>query len=620
MGSSKSVTIGYRYYMGLHFGLSYGPIDSLLNIQVGELEAWTGNHTSSGTIYINKPDLFGGDKREGGIQGNLDLMFGEAAQPANTYLTNTQGALQPAYRGIFSAVFNQGLVSSMTQYIKPWAFKVRRVVAGWGTNDGTAWYSAKAQITLDNGDVGMNPAHIVYQCLTDQTWGMSYDAGMIDDASFTEAADAFYAEGLGLCLAWTRQGSIESFLQIVMDHAGAVVAQDRRTGKFILHAIRPIADPSSLPLFDASNIAALDSFQRASVAETINEVTVNYVDSVTGKASSLTVQNLANIHAQGGVVAQSREYGGLATYGLAARIAERDLTISSTPLAKYKFKANRQAYNLIPGDCIRFSWAKLGITEVVLRILRMDYGDLQNGAITIEAVEDVFSLPSASYAQEQAGLWEPPSTATIAPPEYRLIEGTFRDLVLVAGQTFADAANDTSGFVVGVAVRPTGLSIAFDLHTRVSPADYVEAASGDWSPTGVLTEAVGPTDTFIILAFAADLDQVLAGMPALLGDEIVRVDDIDVATRTVTIARGCVDTVPQPHPEGERFWCLGDWGAPDQTEYTTGEEVDGKFLTATTSGTLAIGSAPSDSVTITGRQGRPYPPGKLRINGLAYPQ
>ncbi|WP_311975719.1 hypothetical protein [Ralstonia mannitolilytica] len=62
---SKSVTVGYRYYAGMHLALCHGPVDSLNRIVVGERTAWSGSLTSSGRIAINQPDLFGGDDREG---------------------------------------------------------------------------------------------------------------------------------------------------------------------------------------------------------------------------------------------------------------------------------------------------------------------------------------------------------------------------------------------------------------------------------------------------------------------------------------------------------------------------------------------------------------------------
>ncbi len=615
---SKSVTVGYRYYMGLHFGICHGPVDSLMNIEIGTRAAWSGNQTSNGAIYINQPTLFGGDKREGGIQGTLDVMLGGSTQGTNSYLASKQGTPQPAYRGLLTAVYNKGLIAANNPYIKDWAFRVRRILYGWG-NDATAWYSAKAAITLADGNLAMNPAHIVYQVLTDPTWGMGYDPGLIDTVSFTAAADKFYSEGLGLCIAWTKQTSIQVFLQNIIDHAGAAVGQDRRTGKFVLNAVRATADPSSLKSFDESNVISLDSFQRTSLAETINEVTVAYVDVTNGKTATVTVQNLANIQAQGGVVAQTKEYPGIPNYALAVRVAERDLRATSTPVAKYKFKTNRAAYNILPGDAIKFSWAKLGIVNTVLRVLKLDYGDLENGTITIEASEDIYDLPLASYVQQQQDLWVAPSTAAVGPSYYDLKEATFQDLASNLGHTEAIAVPATSGYAVGVAARPSGVNMNYELWTKVGAADYALAASGDWSPNGTLTNSITPATTSISLSATSDLEYVTVPALAYIENEIVRIDAIDASASTATIARGCSDTVAASHAAGARVWFYDLLASVDTTEYTNGETVYGKFRTITTTEELAIASSPSDTLTIASRAIKPYPPGLFRITNYAYP-
>lgn len=92
---SKSVTVGYRYYAGMHLALCHGPVDSLNKIVVGERTAWSGSLTSSGQITINQPDLFGGDDREGGIVGAVDLVMGNASDGQNDYLASSSA---PTYR------------------------------------------------------------------------------------------------------------------------------------------------------------------------------------------------------------------------------------------------------------------------------------------------------------------------------------------------------------------------------------------------------------------------------------------------------------------------------------------------------------------------------------------
>lgn len=615
----KSVLVGYRYYMGLHFGLCHGPVDALLEIRAGDRTAWSGTHASSGTVTIEAPNLFGGDDREGGVAGSLDVMMGEQTQAANAYLTAVQGGQQPAYRGFVGAVFRGadggGMVGAMNPYIKPWSFKVRRVSQGWRT---PVFYSSKAAITM--GAVqAMNPAHIIYQCLTDTEWGMGYPTAMIDTSSFTAAADALHAEGFGLCLQWARQDTIENFLRLVIDHIGAVLLPDRTTGRWTLRLIRGDYTPSSLPLFDETNIVELSSYQRATEYGLPNEITVVYRDPTTNKDAPVTVQNAASIQAQGGIVHQTRQYPGIPTAALAGRVAMRDLAASSTPLAKVQFVANRQAYAVKPGDPIRFAWSRLGIAQMILRVGRVDYGELRNGRVVIEAVEDVFGLPSAVYLGQQAGQWTAPSNAPQPSGAVQTIEAPYRDVYQVTEPGTLGTYDDQSCFVLGVAKRPSsGLPLSVEFQTRVGTAAYVARDTQPWTPHGVTAAAISRTDTTVTLAAGAtDLSQLAVGDCALLGTEIVRIDGI--SGNVLTIARGCLDTVPQAHAAGTVFWGYDRFAAADRTEYANGENVNGRYITIATGGRLADGSAPVSSVTTARRFGRPYPPGDLKLNGARYP-
>jgi len=611
----KSVTVGYRYYMGLHMGLCYGPVDALLEVRGGDRTAWTGSQTASGTITINAPDLYGGEEREGGMAGDMDVMMGEATQTANAYLTSVQGGLQPGYRGILSTVWKGGLIAAMNPYIKPIAYRVRRLTAGWRT---AVFDPGRAGIDLAAGLKGMNPAHILYQCLTDPEWGMGYPTGAINTASWLAASQTFYDEGFGLCLQWTASEPIEQFVQRICDHVGAVLSVDRRTGEFLLSTIRSDYTVSALPLFNDDNIIELESFQRRTLPETVNQVTVIYRDQLTNKDVPVTFHDLANITGQGGVVAQTKQYPGIATFALASRAALRDLQTGAAMLAKVRFTTDRTAYALRPGSVIRWSWPKLGIVDMPLRIGRIDYGSLTAGQITIDAVEDIFGLPATTYLEQQVPGWTPPSTSPVAPPQVLTIEAPYREVARLT-----DAANfalytDADCFVAGLAARPMNtVALACDFQTRVGAADYETRERAPFAVYGTTAGALTRTATSCTLATATELQLLQVGAAAMLGNEIVRIEAI--SGLTLTLARGCLDTVPQAHAAGAVLWGFQDLTGDDPTTYAAAEIVDGRYLTVATGGTLAEGSGPVSSVTTAQRFGRPYPPGDLQLNAARYP-
>jgi hypothetical protein len=452
---------------------------------------------------------------------------------------------------------------------------------------------------------------------------MGKGTGLIDDASFRAAADAFYAEGMGLCILWTRQGQIQDFVQIILNHAGAVLGQNRRTGLFELRPIRGDYDVEDLPLFDESNVLIVDNYQRPAVPGAINEVTVVFTELTTNKDAGITVQNLANITSQGGIVSESKRYPGLPTADLAARVAMRDLKSVSTPLARVRMQVNRQGYNILPGDVIRWNWPKLGIENLVLRVLTAGAGTVTDGAILLECGEDVFGLPTATYVAQEPSGWQDPSTAPAVAP-YRLIqEASYFQILRTMSPGDLSVLPDDAGFVSTLAVRPSSDSVRYRILSRfTSGTTYIDGGSGDFCPTGLLTASLDKVATTLTLNGMVNADLVIVPdgkLYAYLDGEIIRIDAFSAVTGVATIGRGCFDTVAAAHASGARLYFGDGYEASDRVERVDGDSVLVKLLPATGRGVLLEALAPSDTVVMDQRHFRAYPPGRLRINSLAYP-
>lgn len=122
-GGGKSYVSGYRYLFGIHMGLGRGPVDELNEIQVGDRTAWIGSVTDNTVIDINAPNLFGGEDKEGGIQGPLHVLMGGPTQTAPTALralfddgmpynvTITGSSLPSAMPGVYVRNYTNGIYS-----------------------------------------------------------------------------------------------------------------------------------------------------------------------------------------------------------------------------------------------------------------------------------------------------------------------------------------------------------------------------------------------------------------------------------------------------------------------------------------------------------------------------
>lgn len=606
----KTQTVGYWYQMGLHMGLCHGPVDEISEITIDDKVAWTGSMTASGNTSIVAPSLFGGQEKEGGVLGTLTVAMGEPTQTKNSYLVSKLGSLIPAFRGICAFIF-YGDISANTTYIKPWTTKLKRIKKCW-QND-TVWYEEKAEIGIN-----MNPAHIIYQCLTDAEWGMSHPISGIDDTNFRLAADKLHTEGFGLSLMWNQQSTIQQFIQIICDHINGALKVDPITGKFQLKLIRADYDPDDLPVFNQTNISQLQSFQRAGWGETVNEITLIYTNETTRQEASITVHDLSNIQAQGQVVNQKVTYTGIASDALAQKVAMRELLSRSTPLSKLKFTVNRTAWNLLQGDVFKFAWPKLGITTLIMRVVNVSTGTLENSLITVDAVEDVFGLPNGSYASNQGSEWTPPNTETGASTLRKFIEATYYDIATTMTTADLEATDANEGYAVMFSHYDNPLALDYKLKTRIgSSGDFVQVDSGPhcavanaWS-----LDTLEEYTTTSINTIVGNLSLFEIGNYLICEDEYMRVDIIDIINNEITVARGVIDTVPKRHPANALVYFAEGFGSVDGTAYLDGEEIEAKVITETPASVLDESDAPIDSLTIAARQNLPYPPAKIRING-----
>lgn len=611
MGKSKTQVTGYRYYLGWLFGLTYA-IDALVTIFVDQKIAWSGNQTTSGRIAINAPNLLGGDKYEGGIVGDFDLQMGEATQVANDYLVTALGATQPAYRNRVTGVYRGGQTGANTRSPRPWSFRVQRALNGW---DGDVWYPTAALVPLDGGIKAMNPAHIIYEACTNRLWGAKNDASFIDTVSFQVAADQLVAEGFGLCAIYdSQQGTVEAFIQQVCDHIGAVVGENRTTGLIELNLIRGNYDPSQLLELTADDVSELTSYEVSTATGSVNELQVTWHDPIANVDRFVSIQALGSVQAIGGVTFDTADYPWIPTYGLAARVCQRDVRVRTVPLGRLVAKFKRTARGLMPGGLFRFTYPRLGLQDVVFRVGEVDYGTLTQGDITITAIVDVFSLPDIAYVTEQTSGWVPPDPTPEATPYQQLIELPYRDLVQIVGGNQAQALPVDAGYVGELAVRPSTMAYNYELWDDAG-GGYVRVGDGSWCPMAMIVANETEASTAIALSGGIDLSNVEVGTAALLENEIVRIDAIDPVAQTVTVGRGCLDTVPVQHPAGAQIWFYDQFTGIDDTQFVAGETVNARALTITSQGKLDINVAPTASVQLRQRLSRPYPPGHPQING-----
>lgn len=467
----------------------------------------------------------------------------------------------------------------------------------------------------------MNPAHILYQAETDPGMGREPLAN-IHLPSFTAAADWYYNNSFGLCADRDPSAeSVDEFKERIQKVAACSTSRSLMDGLIYFDIANGVYTPAELPILTEDDILEW-SEQPTTLNNAVNSVSVKYFD-VDRKEDVTTppVQALDLIDAFG-LNHQTIEYPEIPTSALALRVAKRELLALTTPLRAFDLKTTRAAYAYRPNQYVRLQAPRRGIADMVCIVASKESGSLKSGAIALKLSQDIYSLPQATLIEVEPGA----GAGTGGEPQpivvQRAFEVPYTDLArsLAAGD-LADLTAESS-FVQAVAVAPTG-GKNFAMQTQPAGGQYAQADTGEWCPSALIVEGDDTRlETVFTLASATGIEAVQPGSAALWGAEIVRVVSIAPtgAGLSITLARGCVDTVPAPaHDAGERIWFYDSIAAVDPTEYVASETVNVKLLTNASGGQLSIDAATPMAVALGGRAMRPYPPGKVKIAGGDWP-
>lgn len=655
MGSSKKPKQQVAdYHLSMHYGLCHGPVDEIKEIQIGEKVVWTGSVTDTSDIQINQRNMLGGPKKEGGYEGTVAVLQGEANQILDPLLARKMGPVErvPGFRGVLSLFFVGSGAVSFGGLFKKVNFKesisLFRYGSGgfyWGSNSPfirdvwvkifrspKGFYPERAFIPRpDSDELDVNPAHIIWECATNAVWGSGVPPNAISHISMQAAADQLYAEGFGLSMTWTGQQSIDHFISIVTDHIDAVFDVNPRTGLFELNLIRDDYATEDLPELTPDNFR-LTNFTRRAWEETVNEIVVTWRNPVNEEDETVTYHDLGNIAQQGGnIIPETLDFTGIRHAGLAMRVAQREGARRGAPLAVVEGMINRTGWSFMPGDVVLLTWPKRDIYRLPVRLGKVDRGAPGKPGITISGVEDVFSLPTNSYGKPPASEWVDPSVDPFPLTLVRTVDIPFFMAAQDAGLEDASLIEYPQSRVAVMAATPVTDASGFQLVSEgidfAGDPALLDHGTKSMSTYATLPQAlvkepvsvIGPIQD--IIGFGQPVPGTILWLGADGGDhELVIVLDWDTETLNLTLQRGSLDTVIHRWPAGAPIWFYDPALAiEDDTERSEGADVDYRLLTQTSRGFLPYDDAPVVTHTVESRMTRPYRPANVRIWDVLWP-
>lgn len=616
--TNTGTNVVYAQGNGESFSVSVDGVGDTASITEIEVYIVTAENdvTSNGTITINKSNLFGGEDSQGGVSGDIDVMFGESDQAVNTYLynrlANGGSTPVPAYRGMVSTVANGLYIGTQTQLKAMDAVWKRTTKTNRGED---IWYPEKAEIT-DEGVSNMNIAHIVREIITDQDYSLGFTTS-VDDTSFQLAASTLYDEGFGLSFVLDSPKNGSRIISRLMEICNGFARVNIETNQFELKLMRNDFEIDDLDIVDESIISEVTKISRDNSTEIYNQVTVVYTDPDDRTDKSIIAQNTGLISAYGVVVDKKIDVPYCHSPTLANKIATMTLRgIATNPFtADIKGNRNLIKYNL--GDAFRIQMPDEDLSDVVVRVVEIDHGSLLNGEVTMKISQDIYKAESAIFSNADSSAWSSSLEEPTNLDDRLVIELPYYNLARdILGESSASLLDTTTGRAAVVGAKNASNNTSLGVYEKLSTdTDYSEVASEiGFAAYAELDEGIaqGIAQLTINYTNGIDVGEVEVGIDSYcqINSEIFKLISVDATNETITIERGCLDTVPVSHTIGDKIFFVSDSYATT-SEYSDGQTVDIKIVPSTTLGELDIGDATSESLTVNKRYIRPYNAGNF---------
>lgn len=501
---------------------------------------WTDNKATlkdnpAGIIaHIDKEDMFGGVDEGGGFVGDIDIYFGGQGNTHNPWMVSQMSldtvqeevrGLTPLYKPFLTAVVPQAYIGKQSNIPSMW-FEI----VNYPTNlaekykdqlpidyiaeknelqdkitaienipletrtaiQNTNLASYKSQMTaletrgaLHLGKLGedANPAEAIFEICINEDWGCDIDEDKIDIDSLYELGKTCEKEDMGVSLQISQVTPARTVIGTILSHINGLCYDDAKTGKLKFKLIRNDYDENSLLTLTTTNCTSCE-FSRLDWSETASSVTASFTDATDNyETSTVPYNDLANVKITKTNTDKQIDASYFTTSANAKTYAQNELLTAGYPLAAASIKANRQAHDLSIGDPFILKWQPYGIAKTIMRVTDIDYAGLEDGTISIEAIEDVFSFDKTVYEFSGGMGW----TEVDHLPE----EIVYRKYL----ETPYEMNNTLDTYVYAMAINPSVYSIYWDVWRNKSGTYFISVKSSGWTAGAKLI--YGTTDNYI---------------------------------------------------------------------------------------------------------------------------
>src|SRR5574343_198904 len=412
-----------------------------------------------------------------------------------------------------------------------------------------------------NMTYGNNPAAIIYDLMTNDTYAAEFSADDINLTKFNEAADYWYEKGYALNFSITAQKDVDEVIEQVLAWVGGSWYQDS-DGKYCLHAYDP--DDASVQSFTEDDFVSFN-ITRKGWNDTYNDLRFNFIDRENHYVTkTYGLYDRANGMIVGKRTPRQLDLLAFVDKDAVSRRAWELLKINSYPGLRTTFTVTgEKMFPVFVGCVITISNAEYGLSDVTFRVTKIDTPKIDEMKYQIEAEQMLEQVFDANYTPiwSVAPFWTLTDYTPLVMNHSAVYELPYTPFTAGA-QVYAMLAAREG--------KETGCSIQTSLEAA---ANYVAQASmGIWSQYGVLKGAYAAGDTiddatgFLYTPHINDLDPPDFTRTQLFQNlRFVKIDDEIMGFqyhtpegsadyRVTGVVRGMFGTTIATHNNGAAVW------------------------------------------------------------------
>lgn len=411
-GGGKKITVTtYTYRCRFAVAISFGPVDEFVRLDYNsDFQNYDAERGGSESIAFATGDSI--------LSGSF--YFGTTTQGADGSLAVMHGGNTLYYRRIAYASFwvDLGQAPSMPAT----AFTLCRYYCPLDGIDNFNTFPAS---------LGLNPAQVLYDILTNRFYGFGLSPAIIDQQSFRDAGTRLYNEGIGVGTQISG-GELYNVIRSVLDWVDAELVYDEVYGyiKMILRRLDYVYEQTP-EVFESDMKAQSFELTRTSWYATKNVIYVNYLDIARECDQNCAYsEDLGNFNITGNLRVQEFNFDIFTNTATAQIVCNRLLHKSSYPYAKVVFECFGTVGDNLPiFGPFRLYHSYYNIWGAVYRVVekRRQGPNLWK----IEAVEEKFPPDSLMTAQNEIPYDPPYWTPQSIDWGYEIYETPYRGMLVL---------------------------------------------------------------------------------------------------------------------------------------------------------------------------------------------